>query len=161
MARSRTFSQHLVGQATLERPSFFYAYSGMWLHLLVGSALIGIFGQFSLLTTLPSLVIGSLSLGILIYSLLTREYGLLVNLVSYALSMVKALSPNTIGFLFLLIAVIVSLSSGYFLLSSEYKRYSREISGDSGQHGIPLWITILTGVFVILICIYGLSLLKH
>ena len=160
MARQKAFSQHLIGQASLERPSFFYAYSGMWLHLLVGSILILWFGSFSLINTLPSLMIGSLSIGILIYSLLTREYALMVNVFPYALSMIRALSPGTLGFVFLLVAIIVAMVSGYFLLSSEYKKYSREISTGTRNDGIPIYITILTGFVVILICIYGLSLLR-
>ena len=160
MARHKTFSQHLIGQASLERPSFFYAYSGMWLHLLVATILIICFGSFSLVNTLPSLMIGSVSIGIIIYSLLTREYTLLVNVFSYVLSMIRALSPATLGFVFLLVAIIVAMVSGYFLLSSEYKKYSREISPGSANDGIPIYITVLTGFAVILICIYGLSLLR-
>ena len=159
MARHRSFSQYLIGQTSLERPCFFYAYAGMWLHLLIGTALLFFFSQWPLITTLPSLVIGSFSLGILIYSLLSREYSLLVNLASYALSMIRVLSPNTLSFIFLLIAIIISLVSGYFLLSSEYQRYNMETSSNGVAIGIPIWITVLTGVCVILICIYGLSLL--
>ena len=159
MARHRTFSQYLIGQASLERPCFFYAYSSMWLHLFIGATLLFAFSQWPLIRTLPSLVIGSFSLGILIYSLLSREYALLVNLAAYALSMIRALSPDTLGFIFLLIAIIIALVSGYFLLSSEYRHYNREIFNNADEGGIPLWITVLTGVCTILICIYGLSLL--
>ncbi|MDP7635900.1 MAG: hypothetical protein QF402_23385, partial [Candidatus Latescibacteria bacterium] len=112
-----------------------------------------------ILSALPSVVIGSFSLGVVIYSLLTREYALLVNLISYALSMIRALAPQTVGFVFLLVAVIIALASGYVLLSREYQRYTSEVSGLK-QEGIPLWITIMTGLAVILICLYGLSLLK-
>ena len=160
MAPTRTFSQYLIGQASLERPCFFYAYSGMWLLLFIGAILLLLFGSIPLLETLPSLVIGSFSLGILIYSLLAREYALLVNFASYTLSMIRAVSPETLGFVFLLIAIITALVSAYFLLSGEYQRYNREEFDESyAKGGIPLWITVIMGITVILICIYGLSLL--
>ena len=158
MPPHRTFSQHLTGQDSLERPCFLYAYSGFWLHLLVGVLLLLLFGPLPLRDTIAPLVIGSFSLGVLIYSLLSREYSLLVNLASYAFSMIRVVSPNTLSFGFLLIAVIIALVSGYFLLSSEYRRYAGEVYDSPGER-VPLWITILTGIVVLLLCLYGLSLL--
>ena len=143
MASHKTFSQHLIGQASLERPSFFYAYAGMWLHLLVGALLILFFGSFSFVKTLPSLMLGSVSIGILIYSLLTREY-----------------APATLGIVFLPVAIIVTIVSGYSLLSKEYRKYSREQCPRSSNDEIPIYITVLIGFAVMLICIYGLSLLR-
>ncbi|GEM_PF-556055 len=160
MASHKTFSQHLIGQASLERPSFFYAYAGMWLHLLVGALLILFFGSFSFVKTLPSLMLGSVSIGILIYSLLTREYALLINVLSYILSMIRTLSPATLGIVFLPVAIIVTIVSGYSLLSKEYRKYSREQCPRSSNDEIPIYITVLIGFAVMLICIYGLSLLR-
>jgi hypothetical protein len=160
MARHLTFSQYLIGQTSLERPCFFYAYSVMWFHLFIGTILLFFFAGFSLLQILPSLVIGSFSLGIVIYSVLAREYPLLVNLASYTLSMIQALSPEILGLVFSLIAIIIALVSGHFLLSSEYRHYSREISNNGDDEGgILLGLTVATGITVILICFYGLSLL--
>ena len=158
MARHRTFSQYLTGQASLERPCFFYAYSGFWLHLLAGVVLLLLFGPLPAGDALAPLIIGSFSLGVVVYGLLSGEYALLVNLVSYAFSMIRVVSPNTLSFGFLLIAVIIALVSGYFLLSSEYRRYAGEVYDSPGER-VPLWITILTGIVVLLLCLYGLSLL--
>ena len=160
MPRRITFSQYLIGQISLERPCFFYAYAGMWLHLLAGAILLLVLSQLPLRHTIPSLIISSFSLGILLYGLLAREYALLVNLVSYTIGIVRTLSPQSLSFVFLLVAIIVALVSAYFLLSSEYRRYNRELSDNEAEGAIPLWISVLMGTTVLLLCIYGLSLLS-
>ena len=83
MPRRQSFSQFLIGSADLDRPSFFYAYSGMWLHLLISVPVLIFFASVPILDALSSMAISSLSLGTIVYSILTREYGLLINLVSY------------------------------------------------------------------------------
>lgn len=104
------------------------------------------------------MAIGSLSLGILVYSVLSREFGLLVNIVSYVLSLGRALEPVDLGYTFLVIAIIISMASGYLLLSSEYRRNTREIhNGD--ESGVPLWITVSVGTTTVILFIYGLRLL--
>ena len=104
------------------------------------------------------MAIGSLSLGILVYSVLSREFGLLVNIVSYVLSLGRALEPVDLGHTFLVIAIIISMASGYLLLSSEYRRCTREIhNGD--ESGVPLWITVSVGTTTVILFIYGLRLL--
>ena len=113
MPPTRTFSQYLIGQASFERPSFFYAYAGMWLHLLIGTILFLLFATSSWLEVFPSLVIGSFSLGIFIYGLLAREYGLIINLVSYVFSMIRTMAPETMGFVFFLIAILTALVSAF------------------------------------------------
>ena len=152
------FSQFLIGQASLERPAFFYAYAGMWLHLFIGTHLILIFTDLPVFDAITSLTIGSFSLGILIYGLLAREYVLFINIASYALSMVSALSPGTLSTLYLLVAILMSLVSGYFLMASEYKRYNKEVYDDD-RNGVPSWVTILMATTVLLICVFGLNLL--
>ena len=135
-ARHQSFSQFLVGTTSLERPSFFYAYAGMWLHLIISVPVLVLFAGIPLLEAASSMALGSLSLGIIIYSLLSREYGLLVNIVSYVLSLARAIDPATLGYTFLVIAIIISLASGYLLISSEYRRYTREIYDGDGS-GVP------------------------
>lgn len=158
MPRRQSFPQFLLGTASLERPSFFYAYAGMWLHLIVSVPVLVFLADVNFGDALLSMAIGSMSLGILIYSLLSREYGLLVNMVSYALSLGRALDPQGLGYTFLVIAIIIATASGYLLLSSEYRRYVREVyNGDEG--GIPLWITVMIGTTLVLLFIYGLRLL--
>ncbi len=152
------FSQFLIGQTSLERPAFFYAYAGMWLHLFVGTHLILIFTDLPVFDAITSLTIGSFSMGILIYGLLAHEYTLFINLFSYALSMIRSLSPDTLGTLYLIIAILISLVSGYFLMASEYKRYNKEVYDDD-RNGVPSVVTILMATTVLLICIFGLNLL--
>ena len=161
MPPTQTFSQYLIGQASFERPSFFYAYAGMWLHLLICAILFLLFATSSWLEVFPSLVIGSFSFGIFIYGLLTREYALLINLASYAFSMIRTMAPETMGFVFFIIAIITALVSAFFLLSSEYQRYNREKlnGGPYETTVVPTWITVVMGIVVLLIFFYGLNLL--
>ncbi|HCV24603.1 MAG: hypothetical protein CME13_08665 [Gemmatimonadetes bacterium] len=108
----------------------------MWLHLIISVPVLVLFAGIPLLEAASSMAVGSLSLGIIIYSLLSREYGLLVNIVSYVLSLARAIDPATLGYTFLVIAIIISLASGYLLISSEYRRYTREIYDGDGS-GVP------------------------
>ena len=157
LSKYESFSQFLVGSASLERPSFFYAYAGMWLHLIVSLPILVFLVDVPLLDALSSMAISSLSLGIIVYSLLSREYGLLVNVLSYALSLGRAVNPADLGYTFLVIAIIISLASGYMLLSSEYRRYTREIH--DGESGVPLWLTVCFGTTLLLLFIYGIRML--
>jgi hypothetical protein len=153
-----TFSQYLVGNASLERPSFFYAYAGMWLHLIVGSALVLLFTQLPAFLSLPSIIVGSFCLGILIYGLMAREFGLFLNLLSYASSMGRIFYPDQLSTTFLLVPLLIALVSGYLLLSREYKHYSRDIFADDlGK--VPPWISLIMGGVVIFLCVYGLYLI--
>lgn len=158
MISRQSFSQFLVGSASLERPSFFYAYSGMWLHLIVSVPLFIFLAGVPVFDAVASMAISSLSLGIIVYSLLSREYGMLINAASYVLSLGRAISPEIFTYTFLVVAVIISMASGYILISSEYRRYTREVySGD--ESGVPLWITVLIGTTLLLLFIYGIRLL--
>ena len=50
------------------------------------------------------------------------------------------------------------MASGYLLLSSEYRRNTREIhNGD--ESGVTLWITVSVGTTTVILFIYGLRLL--
>ena len=158
MPRRQSFSQFLIGSADLERPSCFYAYSGMWLHLLISVPILVFFASVPILDALSSMAISSLSLGIVVYSLLAREYGLLINLVSYGMSMVRAIDASLLGYTFLITAIIVATASGFMLLSSEYRRYTKEVfEGD--ETGVPPWITVVIGSILMLLFIYGVYLL--
>ena len=156
--RRQSFAQFLIGSADLDRPSFFYAYSGMWLHLIVSVPILIFFVRVPTLDALSSMAISSLSLGIIVYSILTREYGLLINLASYGMSMVRAIDADLLGYGFLIIAIIVATASSYMLLSSEYRRYTKEVyQGD--ETGLPLWMTVSIGCSLILLFLYGIHLL--
>ncbi len=158
MPRRQSFSQFLIGSVSLERPSFFYAYSGMWLHLIISVPVLVFLVRVPVLDALTSMAISSLSLGIIAYSVLAREYGLLVNVISYGLSMARAVDPALLGYSFLIIAIIIALASGYLLLSSEYRRYTREVYEDD-ESGIPLWITVAIGMTLILLFMCGVRYL--
>lgn len=158
MSPRLSFSQYLVGHASLDRPPFFYAYAGMWLHLLVGGLVVLLLGKLTTVLSLTSMVVGSFCLGVLVYGALAREYGLLLNLFSYGASMGRIFYPRELGSVFLLIALLIALVSGYLLLSREYRRYNQEVFGDRNIH-IPAWISITIGSVVVLICVFGLQLL--
>jgi len=158
MPRQSSFSQFLIGSASLERPSFFYAYSGMWLHLILSVPILVFLLRVPFVDALSSMAISSLSVGIIVYSVLSREYGLLVNVVSYGISLARAIDPVYLGFPFLVIAIIIALASGYLLLSSEYRRYMRE-TYDGEDSGVPLWITVAIGTTLILLFIFGIRML--
>ena len=158
MTSRQSFSQFLIGTAFLERPSFFYAYSGMWLHLIVSVPVFIFLVGVPAFDAVASMAISSLSLGIIVYSLLSREYGLLINAGSYVLSLGRAITPEIFTYTFLIVAVIISMASGYILISSEYRRYTREVYGGD-ESGVPLWITVLIGTTLLLLFIYGIRLL--
>ena len=158
MHRRQSFSQFLIGTASLERPSFFYAYAGMWLHLLLSVPVLVFILRIPLLDSLTCMAIGSFSIGAVIYGILSREYGLMVNVLSYALSLGRAIEPGFLGYIFLVLSIIIALASGYFLLSREYRRYTREVY-DGDESGVPLWITVAIGCTLILLCLYGVQLL--
>ena len=156
MSERPSFSQFLIGAAALERPSFLYAYLVMWLHLLVSVPVLVFWIEVPLLQALPQMVISSMSLGILIHGLGSRKYGLLVNLLPYAVGLRRALDPDALDYAFLIVAVIISLVSASLLLSEEYRRYTREHLG--GERGLPLGVTLATGAAVLVLFLYGLQL---
>ncbi len=158
MAAARTsFAQYLLGSISLERPPFFYAYGGMWLHLLLSLVLVPMLA-LPFLDSLSSLMIASLSLGIVVYSILAREYGLLINVFSYGLSLAQLTPLKAHHAPLMTVAILIALASCYLILSQQYRRYIKEVFGD--EHGIPLWITGLTLLLVIMLFLYGLTLVN-
>jgi len=159
VASRPSFSQYLIGHASLERPPFFYAYSGMWLHLIVGSGLLLLFTDVPVFRALTSMVLGSFCLGIVVYGILARENALFINVGSYASSMGRLAYPEELSSVFLVVAVLVALVSAYFLLTREYKRYNREVFDDQSGGRVPAWMIITMGIVVVVICVFGLNLL--
>ena len=157
MPRRLSFSQYLVGHASLERPPFFYAYAGMWLHLFIAIGVLAFITSAPLPKIFSSVTIGSFCLGIVIYGALAREYGLLINIGSYALSLARLFSTEILSLSFLIIAIIATLVSSHILLANEYRRYHREIHGDT-QATIPQWLTVTMGIVLTLLCIFGLTI---
>ena len=157
MPRRLSFSQYLVGHASLERPPFFYAYAGMWLHLFLVIGVLAFITSAPLIKVFSSVTISSFCLGIVIYGALAREYGLLINIGSYALIFAHLFSTEILSLIFLIIAIISTLFSSHILLGNEYRRYHREIHGDT-QATIPQWLTFAMGIVLTLLCIFGLNI---
>ena len=158
MAARPTFSQHLMGLASPHRPAFFFAYAGMWIHQFIGAGLLVFFDHVPMLEAFAALTIASFSIALLVYAVLSRQYSLLVNAVSYGLSMTSALSPGSLHFVFPFLAVTIALVSGYAMMSREYCRYAEEVGGGR-QEGMPVWIGVLVAVVIISLCLLGLSML--
>ena len=156
MPERPSFSHFLIGAAALERPSFLYAYITTWLHLLVGVPILVFAKEVPLLDALPPMAISSVSLGILLYGLAARRHGLLVNLLPYAVGLRRAVDPSSLDYVFLLVAVVISLASVYLVLSDEYRRFTREQGGV--ERGLPLGVALGAGAAILLLLLYGLHL---
>ena len=156
MATRPTFSQFLIGHASLRRPAFFYAYAGMWIHLLGGAVLLLLFAHVPMLNALAALTIASFSIAIVVYGVLARQYSLMVNVVSYGLSMIAGLSPETLNIVFPILAIIFALVSGYSIMSKEYCCYLKDV-GEGRKEGMPVWIGVLVAAAIIFLCLLGLS----
>ena len=154
MPRSTTFAHYLMGHAPFERPPFFYAYAGMWLHLLVGTGLLALSGASDWLSIFAALVIGSLCVGLVLYGRLTKRYGLLINIGAYAASIARAFSTDATVITCFIAGLIATLVSGYSLLAAEYGRYQREVKGQPAP--LPRSASLLLGAAIVLLCAYGL-----
>ena len=159
MPKQIAFAQYLLGHASLERPPFFYAYAGMWLHMIVGTGLLAFTTFLTFSSIFSSIAIGSFCFSIVIYGLLTRKYGLLINIGSYVSSIGRIFSTDILSTILLVAAIIAALVSGYMLLAGEYRRYKREIHGES-TYCVPQWITIAMDTVVVLLCIFGLNIIS-
>ena len=157
MPRRLSFSQYLVGHASLERPPFFYAYAGMWLHLFIAIGVLAFITSATQLKIFSSVTISSFCLGIIIYGALSREYGLLINVGSYTSSLARLFSTEILSLIFLIIAIISTLFSSHILLGNEYRRYHREIHGEI-RATIPQRLTFTMGIVMTLLCIFGLNI---
>jgi hypothetical protein len=68
-------------------------------------------------------------------------------------------STEIFSIVLLVIAIIAALVSGYIVLADEYRRYQREIHGDCAID-VPQWIAVMVGTGVVLLCLFGLSILN-
>ena len=159
MLRRLTFAQYLIGHSSLERPPFFYAYIVLWLHLIIGTSTFAFAFSVPLLILFSSIAVSSFCLSIVVYGLLVRKYGLLINIGSYVWSLSRMFSTEIFSIILLIIAIIAASVSGYIVLADEYRRYNREIHGDQAI-GMPQWITVMMGTLVVLLCIFGIGILN-
>lgn len=151
---STAFAHYLMGHAPFARAPFFYAYVGMWLHLLVGTGLLALSGAQDWPTIFAALVVGSLCAGLVLYGLLAKRYGLLINVGGYAASLARAFSTDAAVFPCFVAGLIALLVSGYSLLASEYRGYQRAVNRP--PEPLPKAAAIALGAAIALLCAYGL-----
>ena len=80
----------------------------MWLHQFIGTSVLAFAPSIPLLTLFSSMVVNSFCLSIVIYGLLTREYGLLINIGSYASSLGQMFSSDITSSILLIVAIIAA-----------------------------------------------------
>ena len=154
MPKPPTFAHSLMRDASFERPPFFYAYVGMWLHLLIGTGLLALSAASDWLSIFAALVVSSFCVGLVLYGLLTKRYGLLINIGSYAASIARAFSTDPVILTCFIAALIAALVSGYSILAAEYSRYQREVESPAP---LPTSVTLVLGAVIVLLCILGIS----
>ena len=154
MPRSTTFAHYLMGHAPFRRTPFFYAYVGMWLHLLIGTGILALSAASNWLSIFAALVVGSLCVGLVLYGLQTKRYVLLINIGAYVVSIARAFSADAPVITCFIAGLIAALVSSYSLLAAEYGRYKREVYG--WAEPLPITTTILLGAAIVILCAYGL-----
>ena len=156
MPRPITFAHYLMRRTPSERAPFFYAYVGMWLHLVLGTGILALSAASDWPSIFAALVVGSFCVGLVLYGLLTARYGLLLNTGAYAASMARAFSTDAVVITCFIAGLIAALVSGYSLLAAEYGRYQREVNGQPAS--LPASAALLLGTAIVLLCAYGLYL---
>ncbi|MDE2742088.1 MAG: hypothetical protein OXI58_10895 [Gemmatimonadota bacterium] len=154
MPRSINFAHYLMGHAPFRRTSFFYAYAGMWLHLLIGTGLLALSGARDWLSIFTALVVGSFCAGLALYGLLTKTRRLLLNIGAYAASIARAFSTDPVVITCFIAGLIAALVSSYSILAAEYGHYQRECHRQPVP--LPASVPLLLGVAIVLLCAYGL-----
>ena len=128
MPKSTAFAHYLMGHAPFRRAPFFYAYVGMWLHLLIGTGFLALSDARDWLSIFAALAVGSLCVGLVLYGLMTKRYSLLINIGAYVASIARAFSTDAVVLTCFIAGLIAALVSGYSILSAEYRHYQREIN---------------------------------
>ena len=154
MPKSTTFAHYLMGHASFKRAPFFYAYIGMWLHLLIGTGILALSAARDWLSIFAALVVGSLCAGIVLYGLLTETRRLLINIGAYAASIARAFSTDPVVLTCFIAGLIAALVSSYSILATEYRHYQREANRLPAP--LPMSATLLLGAAIVLLCVYGL-----
>ena len=154
MPKSITFAHYLMGHAPFRRASCFYAYAGMWLHLLIGMGLLALSGARDWLSISAALVVGSFCVGLVLYGLQTKRYGLLINIGSYAASIARAFSTDPVVITCFIAGLIAALVSSYSILAAEYDRYQCEVHRQPLP--LPVSVPLLLGAAIVILCILGI-----
>lgn len=156
MPKSTAFAHYLMGHAPFRRAPFFYAYVGMWLHLLIGTGFLALSDARDWLSIFAALAVGSLCVGLVLYGLLTKRYSLLINIGAYVASIARAFSTDAVVLTCFIAGLIAALVSGYSILAAEYRHYQRE--GNRLPAPLPKSAALLLGAAIVLLCVYGLYL---
>ena len=154
MPKSTAFAHYLMGHAPFRRAPFFYVYVGMWLHLLIGTGFLALSDARDWLSIFAALVVGSFCMGLVLYGLLTKRYGLLINIGAYAASIARAFSTDPVVLTCFSAGFIAALVSSYSILAAEYRHYQREVNRLPAP--LPTSAALLLGAAIVLLCIYGL-----
>ena len=154
MPKPPTFAHYLMRDASFERPPFFYAYGGMWLHLLISTGLLALSAASDWLSIFAALVVSSFCMGLVLYGLLTKRYGLLINIGSYAASIARAFSTDAVVLTCFIAALIAALVSGYSILAASTGTISAK-STASPRRFLQSAALVL-GAVIVLLCTYGL-----
>ena len=155
MPRSIIFAHYLMGHAPFRRAPFFYAYAGMWLHLLIGTGLLALSGAHDWLSISAALVVGSFCVGLVLYGLQTKRYVLLINIGAYVASIARAFSADTEVITCFIAGLIAALVSSYSILAAEYGHYQREVHRQPVP--LPASVPLLLGAVIVLLCVLGIS----
>ena len=155
MPKFTAFAHYLMGHAPFKRGPFFYTYVGMWLHLLIGTGFLALSDASDWLSIFAALVAGSFCIGLVLYGLQTKRYGLLINIGSYAASIARAFSTDPVAITCFIAGLIAALVSSYSILAAEYRHYQREIHRQPVP--LPKSASLLLGAAIVLLCLFGIS----
>ncbi|MCY3667289.1 MAG: hypothetical protein OXH81_16610 [Gemmatimonadetes bacterium] len=156
MPKSTAFAHYLMGHAPFKRAPFFYAYVGMWLHLLIGTGFLALSNAHDWLSIFAALAVGSLCVGLVLYGLMTNRYSLLINIGAYVASIARAFSTDAVVLTCFIAGLIAALVSSYSILAAEYRHYQREVNHPPAS--LPKSAALLLGAAIVLLCVYGLYL---
>ncbi len=156
MPKSTAFAHYLMGHAPFRRAPFFYTYVGMWLHLIIGTGFLALSDARDWLSIFAALTVGSLCVGLVLYSLQTKRYSLLINIGAYVASIARAFSTDAVVLTCFIAGLIAALVSGYSILAAEYRHY--QLEGNHLPAPLPKSAALLLGAAIVLLCVYGLYL---
>ena len=150
MPTQLSFTQYLLGHATLKRPPFYLAYTTLWAHWVVSSALAILSVEQDTLTVLSSLALSSLALGLTVYGFFARRPVLLVNALCYASILWYLMDYSPVAWGLFILSAITGLTSCHVVINSEYTQYKREV-GIHETGAKTLLATCLTSSAILLL----------